>query len=63
MKEELEECHRLDYLTNEFAVIAIGIASKQINRKKAIPYSVREEAISCFSLKLVRKWKLIKPDR
>lgn len=63
MKEQLEECHRLNYLTNEFAIIAIEIASKQINRRKAIPFSVREEAISSFSLKLVRKWKLIKSDK
>jgi hypothetical protein len=63
MKEELEICHELGELTEEFAIIAIEIASKQINRKKAIPYSVREEAISSFSLKLVRKWHLIKPDK
>jgi hypothetical protein len=62
MKEQLEECHTLGYLTEEFAVIAMSIASKQINRRKAIPYSVREEAISSFSLKLVRKWHLIKID-
>lgn len=65
MQEKLRECHRLGYLTNEFATMAMDIAKKRINNHKNqnIPYSAREEAFSIFCFKLTTKWEKIDPEK
>lgn len=63
MREELKECFEKGYLTNEFATLAMEVARKQINKKSRIPESVRLDALSDFSLKLVRKWEKLNPEK
>ena len=65
MKEQLQECHDKGYLTDDFAILAMSLAEKRINRKKNqnIPFSAREEAYSTFCYKLVTKWQKISPDK
>lgn len=62
IKQLLEESLELEYLTNDFAVVAIDIAKKQINRRQDIPASAREEALGRFTVKFVEKWQKIKPE-
>lgn len=63
LKDELRKCKKLGFLTNEFATMAIEIASKRINKRSDLPHAVRDDALSAFSLKLVRKWELINPEK
>ena len=65
MQEKLRECHKLGYLTDDFAILAMDVAKKRINNHKNqnIPYSAREEAFSVFCFKLTTKWGKIDPEK
>jgi len=62
-KKLLQDCFDVGYLTNDFAIWAIDVAEKQINRRFDIPAYAREEALGVFQLKLVRKWEKLSPEK
>jgi len=64
LKALLRECHNKGYLTNEFAIEALKIAHIHVAKKdRSYCHQIKEETISHFSSKLVRKWRLLKPEK
>ncbi len=60
----LRECHEKGYLTEEFAIEA-SLKAHIYLAKRDTSYSseIKEEAISHFYYKLVRKWHQIDPEK
>ncbi len=60
LRKLLIECHDVGYLTEEFAEEASLKALIYINRtKRTDDRWIKEEALSHFHYKLVRKWRMI----
>lgn len=63
LKELLQDCINVGYLTNDFAIVAIDLAKTRLNSRQDIPEAAREEALGRFTEKLVRKWESIDPEK
>lgn len=64
LKILLRECHEKGYLTNEFALKASQMAYVHLAKKdRSFCRDIKEEAISHFYFKLVRKWRMLDPDK
>lgn len=62
LKKLLKECHDLGELTEEFAQEASEKARICINLKTKDQY-IRDESLSYFHTKIVRKWHMIDPTK
>lgn len=64
LKRLLRECHDKGYLTEEFAIEASLKACIYIAKKdRTYCHQIKEEALSHFCYKLVRKWDNLDPDK
>ena len=64
LKRLLRECHDKGYLTEEFAVEANLKACIYLAKKdKTYSHYLKQEAMSHFNYKLVRKWRGLDPNK
>ena len=64
LKILLKECHDLGYLTEAFAIQATKVAYIHYAKKDfSWDAELREDTISHFYYKLVRKWKMLDPKK